>query len=68
MEFLSAAHITKQGPVTPEEWECLTRSERAVYVEALLEAVIVQPATKRGNRFDPERLVYVWRESVAPRR
>lgn len=42
-------------------WDELTVDKRRALLERLLDAVLVLPATQRGNRFDPNRLVPVWR-------
>lgn len=47
--------------VTPEQWESWDDDERRPYVEKVIDAVFVRPATQRGNRFDPERLDVVWK-------
>jgi site-specific DNA recombinase len=50
---------------TPEEmqrrWERSNVSQRRAYLLAVLEKVIVHPATVAGRRFDPDRLDPVWR-------
>lgn len=66
VQFLAASHITQKGPVSPDEWATLSLDQQRTYIEALMSAVIVKPSTRGGNRFDPQRLVYVWREAVAP--
>lgn len=66
--YLAASHVALKGPVTPDEWEALSPEQKRTYIELLLDAVIVKPATRRGNQFDPSRLVYVWREAVEPAR
>jgi len=52
-----------QARLSRSSWDDLTLDERRAYVRAELEFIYVMPATKRGNRFDPERLVPVWRET-----
>lgn len=47
--------------ITHEEWEEMDTDVRRAIIEKVLEAVLVRPATRRGNRFDPERLVPVFR-------
>jgi hypothetical protein len=43
-------------------WEWCNVSQRRAVVTAVLESVIVHPATVMGrNRFDSDRLVPVWR-------
>ena len=44
-------------------WDELTLDDKRAYVRGELEAIYVMPSTRRGNRFDPERLVPVWQET-----
>lgn len=48
--------------VTPERWEQMDTDDRRAVAEAMIEAVLVRPATQRGNRFDPTRLSLVWKQ------
>ncbi|WP_460802286.1 recombinase family protein [Microbacterium sp. GXF6406] len=43
-------------------WDRMSVDHRRAVIEGLLEAVLVRPATRRGNTFDAERLDFVWRE------
>jgi len=52
-----------QARLSRSSWDDLSLDERRAYVRAELESIYVMPSTKRGNRFDPERLVPVWRET-----
>lgn len=47
--------------VGPELWAEMSVSDRRSYARAELEAIYVRRATARGNRFDPGRLVPIWR-------
>lgn len=47
--------------VGPELWAELSVADRRTYARAELEAIYVRRATTRGNRFDPGRLVPIWR-------
>jgi hypothetical protein len=51
------------GPmeVMRTRWETSNISQRRAVVTAVLEKVMVHPATGHGNRFDPTRLERVWR-------
>lgn len=51
--------------VGAEVWHELSTADRRAYARAELEAIFVRRATRRGNRFDPGRLVPIWR-SHAP--
>lgn len=42
-------------------WDRMDVDHRRAIIEGLLEAVLVRPATRKGNTFDPERLEFVWR-------
>ncbi len=42
-------------------WPDLTTEQRRGVIESVLTAVVVRPATTRGNRFDPGRVEVVWR-------
>lgn len=47
--------------VGPDVWHDLSVEDRRAYARAELEAIYVRRATRRGNRFDPGRLVPIWR-------
>ena len=44
-----------------EQWETMTLSRQKEIVGALLQHVVVGPARRGFNRFDPARLSAVWR-------
>jgi DNA invertase Pin-like site-specific DNA recombinase len=44
-------------------WQAMNVHQRRAVVETLLSAVLVRPATTRGNTFDPDRLEFVWHEA-----
>lgn len=44
-----------------EHWDQLDVDRRRAVVETLLDAVLVRPATRGGNQFDPDRVEFVWR-------
>lgn len=54
------------GPVvaelTPEKFEALDTDAKRAHIGKVFEAVMVRPATQRGNRFDPSRLDPVQRQ------
>jgi DNA invertase Pin-like site-specific DNA recombinase len=50
----SAEEMTRQ-------WELANLSQRRAIITAVMERVIVHPATPLRNRFDPDRLEPVWR-------
>lgn len=52
----------RQVKVGPDIWDDLPVRDRRQYARAELQAIYVLPSTRRGNRFDPNRLVPVWRE------
>ena len=52
-----------QARLSRSSWDDLSLDEQRAYIRAGLESIYVMPSTKRGNRFDPERLVPVWRET-----
>lgn len=54
----------RQVEVGPDTWDGLPVRDRRQYARAELQAIYVLPSTRRGNRFDPSRLVPVWRELV----
>lgn len=41
-------------------WDSLGVGERRAIVETLVSAVLVRPATRKGNQFDPDRIEFVW--------
>lgn len=49
--------------ISSSVWDELTLEDRRRYISTEIEAIFVRRATKRGNRFDPDRLVIVWRET-----
>ena len=51
--------------IGPDVWEDLSVADRRAYARAELEAIYVRRATRRGNRFDPGRLVPIWRPHAA---
>ncbi len=42
-------------------WPSLAVEQRRAVIASVLSAVIVRPSTKRGNRFDPDRVEVAWR-------
>ena len=48
--------------LSKDEWDALGVDRQRAQIEQALEAVMVKPPkTRRSNRFDPERLVPVWK-------
>lgn len=59
-----AAAASKRPDVTQldtERWEAMDNDERRAMCETLFSAVLVKPAEKRANRFDPTRVEPIWR-------
>lgn len=53
--------------VTEETWNSLDVEEQRTHIARHIEAVYVKAATRRGNRFDHERVLPpVWRKRVSP--
>lgn len=52
---------TKPEHVDREAWEDMDTDQRRAVCEKLLDAVLVRPATKRGNTFETERIELVWK-------
>lgn len=48
--------------VTADEWLSFDVEEKRAHVLKHLEAIVVSPATRPARMFDPERLVFVWRQ------
>ncbi|MEU4014609.1 recombinase family protein [Microbacterium sp. NPDC028030] len=46
-------------------WGQMGVDERRAVVETLLAAVLVRPATRKGNQFDPDRIEFVWHDTPA---
>jgi DNA invertase Pin-like site-specific DNA recombinase len=46
--------------ITPDTWDGLDVDRQRAIVETLLSAVVVRPATRGGNTFDPDRVDFVW--------
>lgn len=44
-------------------WDALDTERQRAVVESLLSAVLIRPATHRGNTFDFERVEFVWKGS-----
>lgn len=51
--------------LSPTEWDALGVHEQREMLETLLDAVLVRPATRRGNTFDPTRVEAVWKGGAA---
>lgn len=47
------------------KWDRMGVDERRAAIETLLSAVLVRPATTKGNRFDPDRVEFVWQDQPA---
>lgn len=48
-------------PMTMEEWKAAPMDQKQGIAGRLLDAVLVRPATRRGNRYDASRVEPVWR-------
>lgn len=46
-------------------WDSMEVAQRRAVIETLLSAVLVRPASRRGNQFDPERIEFVWQNASA---
>lgn len=46
-------------------WDRMEVDVRRAVIETLLAAVLVRPATRKGNQFDPERIEFVWHGTPA---
>lgn len=52
---------THQPTNVVEAWPDLEVEQQRRVIEGVLQAVLIRPATKLGNRFDPDRAEPVWR-------
>jgi DNA invertase Pin-like site-specific DNA recombinase len=57
----AAAELVGQGASLAKRWEDLDTDRRRAVIRAVLEAVVIAPTTRAGNRFDEGRVSYVWR-------
>lgn len=48
--------------VDRQRWDRMGVDERRGVIETLLSAVLVRPATRKGNQFDPDRIEFVWHD------
>lgn len=48
-------------------WNGMHVGEQRAVIETLLSAVLVRPATRRSNQFDPDRIEFVWQDTQATR-
>lgn len=61
-EWLESTTGPGLSPMTLEEWEALADTGRQRHIlEQLIDAVLVKPATQRGNRYDSSRVDVAWR-------
>ncbi|WP_228034859.1 zinc ribbon domain-containing protein [Streptomyces spongiae] len=49
---------------TRARWDGLSMSEKREFLSHLLVSVIIQPGTKGSHRFEPARVIPVWRATV----
>ena len=57
-----ADYIIGQADSLRDRWESLDLSRQHAIIEAILDRLTIQPATRRGsNRFDPDRVTPTWR-------
>jgi DNA invertase Pin-like site-specific DNA recombinase len=47
-------------------WPSMTLDQRRAVVAAAIAAVVIQPASRRGPVFDPDRIAIAWRHQEAP--
>jgi DNA invertase Pin-like site-specific DNA recombinase len=60
--WVSAQALTAHRPAdVGAAWPDLTVEQRRGVIESVLSAVVVRPATTKGNRMDPGRVEVVWR-------
>ena len=57
----AAAELVGKGASLAKQWPSLDIERRRAVIRVVLEAVIIAPVTRAHNRFDPERISYVWR-------
>lgn len=66
LEADRAVHDAPTGPdlsrIDRETWAGWDTDRRRAAVEALLDAVLIRPATRRQNRLDLDRIEVVWKE------
>ncbi|KUO18418.1 recombinase family protein [Streptomyces dysideae] len=55
-------HATPKSTNMVETWPSLEVEQRRAIAAEMFEAIILMPATKGSNRFNPERLQVVWRQ------
>ena len=60
---VAVANLRRPGilSLNRQTWEAADVDRRRAFTETALEAVLVKPATRRGNSFDANRVVPVWR-------
>lgn len=59
--LVMAQRAERQRRIGPDSWDSLPVAEKRAYVRLEVDAIYASRATKKGNRFDPERLRVVWR-------
>lgn len=50
----------RRATITPESFDALPFHDKRAYIKSELIEVIVMPSVRRGNRFDPDRLIPIW--------
>jgi hypothetical protein len=60
-EHLNARVLATVDSSVAESWADLPLLRRRAILDALIEKIVVSPAVKRGQRFDPARVQIVWR-------
>lgn len=58
-EWAAATIGPEVGPMSRDEWDARDVDRRRAVVERLLDAVLIRPATTKGNRLDLSRIVPV---------
>lgn len=56
----AAEAVPDMTNVDRTQWDHMDVGARRAVVEALLDAVLVRPSIRGGNRFDPDRVDFVW--------
>jgi len=49
--------------VDRDRWDRMEVAEQRAVIETLLSAVLIRPATRKGNQFDPDRVDFVWHDA-----
>jgi len=64
--LLEQGQQVRRASVGPEQFDALTVEKQRRYVRGELAAIVVRPATRRGNNFDYDRFSMFWRDPDLP--